>query len=192
MSLRNTARNYGSIAKWIHWSTALLFLGSYITVYYREFFTEPKTPENITAIQLHFSIGVTVAVLVILRIIWKLTNPAPATEGSPLQQRAAKIGHGLLYLLMIVMPITGYLGTGAPTNFFFLFEIPSFKDTALFAQQFAPTMTFKEFEKPFDLIHKAILGEFLLWMLILGHVGAALYHHRVLGDRTLKKMTTGN
>ncbi|MFW1678505.1 cytochrome b [Pontibacter sp. JAM-7] len=190
MSLRNSPESYGSIAKWLHWSTALLFLGSYVSVYYREWFTEPKTPENITAIQLHLSIGVTIAVIVLLRIIWKLSNQSPKPEGTPLQKMAAKAGHGVLYLMMIVMPITGYLGTGAPVDFFFMFEIPSFKDTALFAEQFAPTMTFKEFEKPFDLIHKAILGELLLWILILGHAGAALYHHFVQGDRTLKRMTS--
>ena len=56
MSLKNTAQAYGSIAKWFHWTTAGLFLASYMAVYYRHWFTEEKTPENWTALQLHLSI----------------------------------------------------------------------------------------------------------------------------------------
>jgi Prokaryotic cytochrome b561 len=85
---------------------------------------------------------------------------------------------------MILMPITGYLGTGGNTDYFFLFDIESFKGTEFFANQFAKNMTFEEFEEPFDFIHKEVLGKRLLWVLILGHALAALYHHFVKRDRT--------
>ena len=68
--LKNTLENYGLVAKTIHWLTALLFLGAYASVYFRHWFTEAKTPENRTALQLHLSFGISVGVLVILRIIW--------------------------------------------------------------------------------------------------------------------------
>ena len=77
MTLKNTADNYGTIAKWLHWLTALLFLGSYVSVYYRHWFTEAKTPENWTALQLHLSIGVTIGVIVLLRILWRIANRHP-------------------------------------------------------------------------------------------------------------------
>ena len=190
MVLRNTADNYGSIAKWLHWLTALLFLGSYVTVYYRRWFTEAETPENWTALQLHLSIGVTVAVVVLLRILWRMMNRTPEPEpGSALEHFAAKLGHFALYAIMIIMPVTGYLGTGVAVEFFSLFDIPSFKDTELFATYFGHAMTFKEFEKPIDFIHKDIFGAWVVWLLILGHVLAALYHQFVKGDRTLQKMT---
>ncbi len=44
-----TTKNYSSIAKWLYWSTALLFLGANVSVYYRHWFTADKTPENWTA-----------------------------------------------------------------------------------------------------------------------------------------------
>lgn len=192
MSLRNSENHYGSIAKWIHWLTALLFLLAYISVYYRQWFTEAQTPENWTALQLHLSFGVSIAVLVILRIIWKVVNPSPIPEpGTALEHLVAKLGHIALYAIMIIMPITGYLGTGVATEFFYLFDIPSFKDTALFAETFGKHMEFADFEKPLDFIHKDILGAWLVWLLIAGHAGAALYHHFVKQDRTLKRMTTG-
>ena len=192
MSLRNTATDYGSIAKWIHWITALLFLGSYASVYYRHWFTVEKTPENWTALQLHLSIGITIAVVVVLRIIWKIMNRSPDPQpGSRLEHLAAKLGHLALYAVMIIMPITGYLGTGVNTEYFFLFDITGFKETELFISGYGQTMTFKEFEKPLDFIHKDVMGAWVVWLLILGHIAAALYHHMVKKDRTLKRMTSG-
>lgn len=194
MSLKNTADSYGRIAKWFHWTTAALFLAAYVSVYYRQWFTEKQTPENMTALQIHLSVGVSIAVIVALRVIWRLMNRAPADEpGTPLAHLAAHMGHLALYAVMIVAPITGYLGTGLNTDFFFLFEIPKFESTALFQSVVAEGMglDFKTFEKPIDFIHKDVLGAWLIWLLVLGHAGAALYHHFVLRDRTLVKMTSG-
>lgn len=194
MSLKNTADSYGRIAKWFHWTTAALFLAAYVSVYYRQWFTEKQTPENMTALQIHLSVGVSIAVIVALRVIWRLMNRAPANEpGTPLAHLAAHLGHLALYAVMIVAPITGYLGTGVNTDFFFLFEIPKFESTALFQSVVAEGMglDFKTFEKPIDFIHKDVLGAWLIWLLVLGHAGAALYHHFVLRDRTLVKMTSG-
>lgn len=192
MTIKNTAENYGSIAKWFHWLTAILFLASYGAVYYRHWFTEEKTPENWISLQLHLSIGITIAVIVVLRIIWRIMNqnPEPA-PGTRLEHMAACIGHYALYAVMIIMPITGYIGTGVNTEYFFLFDIAKFESTAMFQTLVADGMglTFKEFEKPIDFIHKEIMGAWLVWLLIVGHAGAAMYHHYVKKDRTFKKMT---
>ena len=191
MSIKNTIDNYGSIAKCLHWGTAVLFLASYISVYYRHWFTEEKTPENWTALQLHLSIGITIAVVVALRIAWRITNRAPDFEpGTKLQHLAAHAGHYALYAIMIIMPVTGYIGTGVNTEYFFWFDILKFENTQLFESLVSNGLgiTFKEFEEPIDFIHKDILGAWLVWLLILGHVCAALYHHFVKQDRTLNKM----
>lgn len=194
MSLKNTQDNYGFIAKCLHWGTAFLFLVSYVSVYYRHWFTEDETPENWVALQLHLSVGVTIAVVVALRIIWRITNRAPNPEpGTKLEHFAAHAGHYALYAIMILAPLTGYLGTKVDTEFFFMFDIPMFADTSVFKSfvQDGLGLTFEEFEEPLDFIHKQILGKWLIWILILGHVLAALYHHFVKKDRTLRKMTSG-
>jgi len=193
MNIKNTTDSYGLIAKFLHWVTAVLFLGSYISVYYRHWFTEDKTPENWTALQLHLSIGISLIVVVSLRVIWRIINQAPDHEpGTRLEHLAAHIGHYTLYAIMIIMPITGYVGTGVGTEYFFMFDISKFEDTKIFLTLVSNGfgITFQEFEEPVDFIHKNIFGAWLAWILILGHASAALYHHFVRKDRTLQKMTT--
>ena len=193
MPIKNTRVSYGSIAKFFHWSIALLFLLSYITVYFRHWFTEEKTPENWLALQLHLSVGITVAALVVLRILWRLMNQVPDAEPGPKWAHTlAHLGHYALYAAMIVMPLSGYLGTGVNTEYFMMFDINKFESTAVYSSLVADGLglTFEEFEQPIDMFHKEIMGEYLLLFLILGHIAAALYHHFILKDRTLKKMTS--
>ena len=195
MSIKNTAENYGSIAKWFHWCTALFFLAAYCTVYYRHWFTEKDTPENWIALQLHLSVGVTISVLVALRIVWRNMNQNPdPVPGTKLEHWAARTGHYTLYAVMIAMPVSGYIGTGVHTEYFFLFDIPKFENTNVFKWWVTDLtgLNFKEFEKPVDYFHKNIMGAWVVWLLIAGHAAAALYHHFVKNDRTLKKMTSGD
>ncbi len=195
MDNKNTLQNYGRVARWIHWATALLFLLAYCAVYYRHWFTEKQTPENLVALQLHLSAGISVGVIVVLRIVWRIMNVQPALEPAALwQQRLAHLAHYLLYAVMILMPLTGYIGTGVATEFFYLFTIPKFEDTWLFdvfVWEYLG-LTFKEFEAPIDFFHKEIMGAWLVWILIVGHAAAAFYHHFALKDRTLIKMTKGS
>jgi cytochrome b561 len=74
MNIKNTSKSYGSMAKYLHWGTAVLFLVAYMSFYFRLWFTEAKTPENFTALQIHLSIGITLGVIVVLRIAWRITN----------------------------------------------------------------------------------------------------------------------
>ena len=195
MPLKNSQYSYGSVAKWLHWSIAFLFLMSYCSVYYRHWFTEEKTPENWIALQLHLSVGITVAVLVLLRIVWRIMNCLPDPEPGPRwAHKAAHYGHYLLYAAMIVMPLTGYIGTGVNTEYFLLFDIPKFESTALYNTVVTEGLGvgFEAFEKPVDFLHKEIMGEYVLLFLIFGHIAAAMYHHLILKDRTVKKMIPSN
>jgi len=194
MSYFNTEQDYGRIAKWLHWLTALLFLLAYCAVFYRHEFTEKRTPENIIALQMHLSAGISVGVIVILRILWRKMNIQPALDPGPRWQHLlAHSVHYVLYAFMIVMPLTGYIGTGVAVEYFYLFQIPKFEDTWMFDVFVWDYLglTFDEFEKPIDFFHKEVMGEWLVWMLIVGHAAAALYHHFIFKDRTLIKMTRG-
>ena len=93
-------------------------------------------------------------------------------------------------MVLFSVPVTGYLGTDANTDFFRLFEIPTFESTRLFTFWVSDrlNMSFAEFEVAVDYPHKDVGGALLIWMLIAGHVSAALAHHFVLKDRSLGRM----
>ncbi|MEZ9524922.1 cytochrome b [Enterovibrio norvegicus] len=196
MKFQNTKEGYGFIAIALHWIVALGFLGAYVAVYYRHWFSEgefsmTELNSNMVSLYLHMSFGISIAVFVVLRILWKIANKAPedVPGGSRLEHSAAHGMHWALYLAMIVMPLTGYMGTKLDTNFFFLFDIPKFNDTALYSiivEQWLAT-TWEQFESVVDAIHK-FSGAYLVWLLIVMHAGAAVFHHVVRKDAVLKRM----
>ena len=76
-------------------------------------------------------------------------------------------------------------------EYFSLFTMTKFEDTQIFSSVTVKelNMTFIELEKIVDYIHKDIMGALLMWILILGHISAALYHTYIKKDQTLYKMT---
>jgi len=85
----------------------------------------PKDPPGVRAwwFNLHKSIGITLAALVVLRLLWRLGHPGPSLPGTlPRMQRIAAAGtHWALYACMLVMPLSGYLGSsfsGYPIKYF--------------------------------------------------------------------------
>jgi cytochrome b561 len=179
---------YTKIAVALHWIVAVLFLGALAAIYYRHWFTEKGEPQNLTAVQLHFAFGVSVGVFVILRVVWRLTHRAPPLLPGPRWEHlAAHVVHGLLYLVMIVMPLTGYLGTKGAAEF--LAIVPAFPDTGLYDWLVTNTLdlSWEAWEKPIDGVHY-FLGENVVWVLVTIHILAALYHQFVKRDRLMRRM----
>lgn len=190
MSLRNTPHRYGRVAQALHWTVALLFLLAFVSVYVRQYLTTDDTTPNWVALQAHLSLGLSVILFAALRLWWKLANEAPANPpGTWWEHLAAHAAHWTLYLLMFAMPLTGYLGTGVDTDFFGLFTIPKFEDTAIHTVvvQGWLGLTPEAFEEPVDWLHKQ-LGEVFVLLLVGLHVAAALYHHYVRRDDVLTRM----
>jgi cytochrome b561 len=92
---------------------------------------------------------------------------------------------------MLLMPLTGYLGTGTDTQFFGLFTIPMFADTAVYDALVTRGLgiDFDSFEAPVDWLHKT-LGEIAVLALVGVHVAAALFHHFIRRDGALTRMFT--
>ena len=165
----NDSQSYGFVARALHWGTALLILGSYGSVYFRRFFTEANTEFNWAVLQLHLSLGLTILTVTVLRIIWYVVDQRPTPEAS---SKAAvwgsRTGHTLLYVILFSMPVTGYLGTGANTDFSGFSKFPNSRaHTSLrFGVSDRLNMTFAEFEVVVDYLHKDVGGALLVWMLI--------------------------
>jgi cytochrome b561 len=191
MKLENDRDRYGAVAQILHAAIALLILGSFASIYLPRWFAAPEAPVRDLAFQTHLSIGLSVLVLAGLRLWWRLRSPLQPDHlpGPWWEHAAARIVHLLLYVLILLMPVTGYLGTGADAHYLGLATIPQFQKTALFDLTVVQGLglSFKEFEKPVDWLHKT-LGELMLLVLVSLHVGAALYHQFARRDGILSRM----
>lgn len=191
MPLRNTATRFGTLAKFFHWTSAAAFIGAYAVVYYVIWFMDDTSDASLPVLNIHWVLGLLVGFLVLPRLFWRLWDTQPQDPpGPPLEHALAHAAHLGLYGLLIVMPLTGYIGTGAPTDFG-LFTMTGFNDTALFGWISRTWgMDWETFEAPVDAVHHFI-GQYVAWAVVLLHVAAALYHHRVRRDDVLVRMLPG-
>ena len=180
MNLKNSTLRYGSFSIGIHWLMLLLFIAVYGTIELRELFEKGSDPREALKTW-HFMLGMLVFMLVWLRLAARLSGPTPAILPEPpgLQQLSSKLLHLALYLLMIGMPLTGWLmlsAAGKPIPFFGL-ELP-----ALIGENKALAKQIKE-------VHEFVgtTGYFLIGL----HTVAALYHHYIKHDNTLTRMLSG-
>jgi cytochrome b561 len=178
MPLRNTAEAYGSVAKFLHWAIVVLIVTQWFLVENAEKAGE-DTPERAALMGWHVSCGLLVLLLALVRMGWKAYNAGqPALLGDVVWQRkAAAAGHGILYLLILLQPITGWLvvsTAGRQPGFFGWFEFP-----ALTAEN-------HDLHETLETVHETLFKTIVVVAVV--HVAAALYHHFMLKDDTLRRM----
>ncbi|MCC2637755.1 MAG: hypothetical protein K0Q68_1474 [Moraxellaceae bacterium] len=179
MSLRNTVTRWGPVARFLHWLFLFLLIGAWYAVEMHEDF--PKgTPERREWMQLHFAFGISIFVLLWVRLGWRLSGDVPAPLPGPRwQQITSALVHAALYLILIVMPLTGLLSTqldGRAVSWFGLVDIPQLLEVN------------KDLAEGLEEFHGDVLWPLLLALVGL-HAVAALWHHFVLKDDTLRRMT---
>ncbi|MGJ4889621.1 cytochrome b [Bradyrhizobium sp. HKCCYLR20261] len=191
MPWKNTRLEFGGVAKFFHWTSAAAFIAAYIVVYYVIWFMDDTAPEVLPVLNVHWVLGIFVGLSVVPRLLWRLANVQPeAPHSSPAEAWLAQAAHWGLYALLIVMPLTGYIGTDAPTDFG-AFAVPSFRETALFGWiETRWGVSWEAFEPPVDAIHHFI-GKWIAWVVVALHVAAALVHHIVRRDGVLTRMLPG-
>jgi cytochrome b561 len=178
--IRDTPQRYGFVAIALHWTMAgLLLVLVVMGIYMVQLPDVGYDMYKITLILAHKALGVLALFAVVLRVAWRIANPAPQLDPSVPQgqQVAARFVHLCFYALMFALPLTGWLMSSAggfPASFFGLFELPDYIPLNEFL--------FRRFIE----IHK-----WLGWgmaVLIVVHAGAALEHHFVRRDETLRKI----
>ena len=186
MHLNNTQTNFGSIAKALHWATAFLVITLFPLGYYIARLSPDSTQEVERAFflfSLHKTIGMVVLTLAILRIAWWLFQPRPIplhTE-RPLETIIAQTVHWLLYVLILLMPITGWLHHSATTGLADIWG-PFPQRVALVPQ----TIQWEEF---FGWMHYA--SAWLMGLVVALHIAGALKHAIIDNDDTLRRMLPG-
>ena len=172
---------YTTAAIFFHWIVAILAL---TLIGLGLFMTEvPKgNPDRAFYFNLHKSIGVTTALLVIVRLWWRVRNPPPSLPASMpgWEVTASKISHALLYMCLIVMPLSGFAATQFTkygVNYFGLFKIPPMGS---------------ENKLVYDLL-QGVHGvtATLLISLVVIHVLAAFKHLLINRDKVFQRMLPG-
>jgi len=128
MPLKNTNETFGAIAKFLHWIIATLIIVNFITEYFMH--SLPVSDLKWWFYDLHKSLGVTALGLIAFRIFWRLSNAPPQGIAMPHWQKiTSNLSHAALYLAMIIMPISGFIGSkagGHKALWFGTFDMPDF------------------------------------------------------------------
>jgi cytochrome b561 len=171
---------YSSAAIALHWVTAMLILANLLLAL--SMVPLPISPRKLQWYLLHKSIGVTIFLLTSLRIAWRAVHSYPEpVPMPPWQRRAATATHGLLYALLMIIPLTGWLyssATGVQVVYAGALALPDLvpKDKAL--------------AEALRLVHVSLNS--LLVAMVCVHVAAALKHHFVDRDASLVRILPFN
>jgi cytochrome b561 len=169
-------QRYSPTAIAIHWLHAVLIIGLLVLGYIMV--DLPKGPQRTNLIALHKSLGFCAILLFMLRLGWRYHRPPPPSLSSGWQHLLAEATHHLLYLLLAVVPLAGYVSSSFSKFPLKFFGWPVFKAGW-----------------PDDGIHDLLgplhqYSAYLLAGLLVLHVAGALYH-AVLRDGTLSRMLPG-
>lgn len=178
MKLANTPSRWGTVQQSLHWLIVIAVI-TQLTLGFTFASLPQGDPAKETVFGAHATLGLIILIVMLVRLGWRLSNPVPKLPDTlkPWEKRLAHSTHWLLYLLLIGMPIGGYLmvnahGHGVP---FFGTELP-----ALIAPNEAV-------EETIEVMHMA--GALFIVGLVILHIAGALRHEFVLRDNTLRRMT---
>jgi cytochrome b561 len=170
---------YTGTARLLHWLTVALVLTAVLIGLFIVWGPEQAEATKLRIYTTHESIGVTILLLTLFRLYWRGTHPPPPLD--PTLPRAlvlaAHVNHGLLYALLIAMPVAGFLATNAwgfPLTWWWLVPLP---DPIGRSEYWAPILS---------AVHDTMA--IVLIPLIVLHASAALWHHLVRRDNTLRRM----
>lgn len=176
MPWRNSEARWGALAQLFHWGMLVLFVTMFVLA--SIMVDLPKGPEKAVIVGLHKSTGITILILALARLLWRWSGEVPKPlAAAAWQQRLAGVVHVALYGLMFAMPLSGYvmsMAAGRGVNWFGLLPLPDLV---------GPN---KPLSKAAQEGHELLAT--LLLLLIALHVVAALWHHFVVKDATLRRM----
>jgi cytochrome b561 len=175
MALRNTMTAYGSVSKCFHWVIFILLTCMIVGGYWLSDIPKDYRP---AIYNLHKLTGLTILLLMVLRLVWQLMNVKPALPAdTPCWQRWAEhVVHGLLYATVMAMPLAGWIGSAAAGKPPHLYEL-------VWSLPIEPN---KSLAKAAFNLHGTIAVAIIA--LVSVHVLAALYHHWIKKDDILRRM----
>ena len=177
MALRNTHVRWGMLSQLFHWLIVVLLILQVTLASLAD--DLPPGARKLALLARHKSVGITILMLVILRLLWRSLNPTPLlpTTLKPYERTLARSTHALLYLLLFAMPLSGWMmssARGFPVSWFGFFTLPDLVPKS------------RPLYDAFILMHQALA--WVLAAVVVLHVAAALKHHFMLRDDVLRRM----
>ena len=168
-------KRYTGMAIGLHWMIAMLIFSAFpLGLYMHDL---KLSPTKLHLYSYHKWIGITVLMLAVLRVLWRATHKPPALHLARWQEIASHIVHGLIYLLILAVPVSGWLmssAKGFKTVWLDILPLPD-----LVAKN-------KALGDLLSNVHTAL--NYTLLALVLMHVAAALKHHFIDRDDVLLRM----
>ena len=184
---RSNGVRYNGVAMTLHWIIAALLITNILLAWY---FNTLNGAAKIPPVQLHKSIGITVLVLSVLRLVWRLVAPPPSLPASvvPWERMAAGTVYVLFYVVMIGMPLTGWaLSSASPLILVYPIKLYGVIPwPAIGYLTHLPHDQMKSAHTTFVTLHG--LGAKLAYALIVLHVLAATRHWLLLRDGVAGRM----
>jgi cytochrome b561 len=177
MPSRSSPTRYSAVAQTFHWVIAALIVTQFVLALMAD--DLPIGVHKLALLARHKSFGMTILMLAILRLLWRLRNPPPALPPgmSPLERNLARATHAAFYVLLFAMPLTGWMMSSAKN-----FSVSWF---GLFTW---PNLIGKN-EGAFDALRTTHhLLSYLLFAIAVLHILAALKHHFWNKDDVLLRM----
>ena len=171
---------YGRLAKWLHWITALLMLVALPVGFLIQYL---KDSDKLVFYAIHESAGLTIFLVVALRLAWRRISPPPPLDARlPKPMRAVATGvHHALYALLLIQPLLGFFMTNAfgfpmqgATAYLGFIDLPKFMEAVPWFAEALKTM------------HR--VGGWAILVLLALHVGGAVWHQAIRRDDTLLRM----
>jgi len=168
--------HYAPISVWLHWLMFILFIGAYCSIEFRVLFEKGTDARNLMKYA-HFLFGLSILILVGLRIVARLVTPKVDRESyNKFQRYASTIMFIGLYVLMIGQPLLGWATVSGEGH---TIDILGFTLPALIGEDHQLAEQIEEIHELLGTTGYALIGL---------HALAALIHHYVVGDNTLKRM----
>jgi cytochrome b561 len=178
VQLLNSSQNYGAVPKSLHWLTVALVIVAWLLGTFGD--DLPRGAARSAGLFIHISAGVSVLILLVLRIIWRVVDRPPPPEVTPLgswPEALGKLTHVALYVLLAATPILGMLLQFARGE-----ALPLFGVTEIVS----PWVRDRAFASLLKDVHETLAN--ILMILAAFHALAAMVHHWLWHDRNLARM----
>lgn len=174
------SRSYDALYKWVHWLMAVLVLLMFMAFFgFAQADTDAKKMEMLLG---HSSIGTLITILIVIRLTKRfvIKSPVPQQNISETQKKLAHVGHMALYILLVLVPVSGYLTANAhqlPVMVFSQFQLGA-------VAQYSEEMFMS-----FRFVHETAIK--VLLVTLIAHIGAAVFHGLVKKDGVFSSMWPG-